>query len=304
MCQPKGSRARPRCVRHASYLTRVPIYANVCISRKIGANMRIVRYGSAGRVHYGLLNGEGKIEQICGSPFEGIDRSGVIEEAASVRILSPVERPRIFGVAYNYKAHTDESGKAVPSIPVLFMKPSTSAIGPGEPILYPAEGENIHYEGELVAVIGKQARYVEEDRALEYVLGYKCGNDVSDRVIQRRESQFGCLLAGKGRDTFAPIGPAIVTNLDPSNLQVITRQNGIIRQNGNTKDLLFGVPAIVSYLSRYMTLLPGDVIMTGTPAGVGPIQVGDSLEIEIPGIGILFNPVVAEAQCSTSQNNF
>jgi 2-keto-4-pentenoate hydratase/2-oxohepta-3-ene-1,7-dioic acid hydratase in catechol pathway len=175
------------------------------------------------------------------------------------------------------------------------MKPSTAVIGPNESIVYPVDGEIIHFEGELCAVIGKTARHVPEARALDYVLGYTCGNDVSDRVLQRRESAFGCLFAGKGYDTFAPLGPAIVTGLDPSNLSIITRVNGQVRQNGNTADLLFPVPYLIAYLSRYLTLLPGDVIMTGTPAGVGPISVGDSIEIEIGSIGVLRNDVVAEA---------
>lgn len=200
----------------------------------------------------------------------------------------------MFGLGYNYKAHSQEVGKPVPQLPVLFMKPSTSVIGPGEAIVYPDGGENIHFEGELVVVIGKLARHVPEEQALDYVLGYTCGNDVSDRVLQRRESEFGCLLAGKGYDTFAPMGPGIVTGLDPSNLRIVTRVNGVVRQDGNTADLLFSVPALIAYLSRYMTLLPGDMIMTGTPAGVGPIQVGDTIEIEIPGIGVLRNDVVAE----------
>jgi 2-keto-4-pentenoate hydratase/2-oxohepta-3-ene-1,7-dioic acid hydratase in catechol pathway len=208
--------------------------------------------------------------------------------------IAPIERPRVFGLGYNYVAHSKEVGKAVPQIPVLFMKPSTSVIGPDESIVYPDDGQNIHFEGELTVVIGKKARHVSAANALDHVLGYTCGNDVSDRVLQRRESEFGCLLAGKGYDTFAPMGPVIATGLDPSRLGIITRVNGAVRQNGTTADLLFSVPELIAYLSRYMTLLPGDMIMTGTPAGVGPIQVGDIIEVEIEGIGILRNDVVAE----------
>ncbi|WP_263596303.1 fumarylacetoacetate hydrolase family protein [Pandoraea terrae] len=200
----------------------------------------------------------------------------------------------MFGLGYNYRAHSNEVGKPVPDVPVLFMKPSTSVIGPEESIVYPDGAENVHFEGELTVVIAKRARHVPESQSLDYVLGYTCGNDISDRVVQRRESAFGCLLAGKGYDTFAPIGPAIVTGLDPANLQIITRVNGEVKQNGATADLLFSVPYLISYLSRYMTLLPGDMIMTGTPAGVGPIKVGDTIEVEIPGIGVLRNTVVAE----------
>ncbi|EIN02392.1 fumarylacetoacetate (FAA) hydrolase [Paraburkholderia hospita] len=177
---------------------------------------------------------------------------------------------------------------------MLFMKPSTTVIGHEESIVYPFDGENIHFEGELTVIIGKEARNVSESDALDYVFGYTCGNDVSDRILQRRESEFGCLLVGKGYDTFAPIGPVVETELDPSNLHLITRVNGEVRQNGNTADLVYGVPALIAYLSKYMTLLPGDHIMTGTPAGVGPIKPGDTIEVEIEGIGVLRNKVITQ----------
>jgi 2-keto-4-pentenoate hydratase/2-oxohepta-3-ene-1,7-dioic acid hydratase in catechol pathway len=257
------------------------------------SSKHIVRYALQGQVHYGIVEGE-SIVRLDGGPFGALHPSAVRDAAALVRVLAPVHQPRVFGVAYNYKAHSQEVGKPTPTIPVLFMKPSTSVVGMGEAIVYPAGGENIHFEGELTVVIGKQARHVTEAQALDYVLGYTCGNDVSDRVVQRRESEFGCLLAGKGYDTFAPMGPVIATGLDPAQLRVITRVNGVVRQDGNTADLLFSVPYMIAYLSRFMTLLPGDMIMTGTPAGVGPIAVGDTIEVEIPGIGILRNSVVAD----------
>ena len=256
----------------------------------------IVRYALGESIHYGVVEGGGAIARLAASPFEGLRRSGERDLVSDVRILAPVDSPRIFGLGYNYKAHSNEVGKPVPDLPILFMKPSTAVIGPEEAIVYPSDGEIVHFEGELCVVIGKIGRHVSESGALEYVLGYTCGNDVSDRVLQRRESAFGCLFAGKGYDTFAPLGPAIVTGLDPSNLQIITRLNGEVRQNGNTRDLLFPVPYLIAYLSRYLTLLPGDVIMTGTPAGVGPIQAGDTVEVEISPIGVLRNSVVAEAR--------
>ena len=256
--------------------------------------MHIARYAFDECVHYGIIENEGSIARLQSSPLEGLKCSGAIDATSAVRLLAPIERPRVFGLGYNYVAHSKEVGKAVPQIPVLFMKPSTSVIGPDESIVYPDDGQNIHFEGELTVVIGKKARHVSAANALDHVLGYTCGNDVSDRVLQRRESEFGCLLAGKGYDTFAPMGPVIATGLDPSRLGIITRVNGAVRQNGTTADLLFSVPEIIAYLSRYMTLLPGDMIMTGTPAGVGPIQVGDIIEVEIEGIGILRNDVVAE----------
>ncbi len=253
----------------------------------------LARYALHDDIHYGIVEGD-VLKRLVGLPFDGLDESGHRDPMAEVKLLAPVAQPRIFGLGYNYRAHSQESNKAVPEMPVLFMKPSTSAIGPEEAIVYPRHGEIVHYEGELTVVIGKSARCVPEEHALDHVLGYTCGNDVSDRVLQRKESAFGCLLAAKGYDTFAPIGPFITTGLDPSRQRIITRVNGIVRQDGNSRDLVFSVPYLVAYLSKYMTLLPGDLIMTGTPAGVGPIAVGDSVEVEIPGIGILRNPVVCE----------
>jgi 2-keto-4-pentenoate hydratase/2-oxohepta-3-ene-1,7-dioic acid hydratase in catechol pathway len=254
----------------------------------------IVRYALGGSIHYGVMVGDETIARLAAPPFEGLRRSGEFDLVSHVRILAPVDRPRIFGLGYNYKAHSNEVGKPVPDLPILFMKPCTAVIGPNEAIVYPPDGEIVHFEGELCVVIGQGGRHIPESSALQHVLGYTCGNDVSDRVLQRRESAFGCLFAGKGYDTFAPLGPAIVTGLDPSNLQIVTRLNGEVRQNGNTRDLLFSVPYLIAYLSRHLTLLPGDVIMTGTPAGVGPFQVGDTIEVEIPSIGVLRNAVIAE----------
>jgi 2-keto-4-pentenoate hydratase/2-oxohepta-3-ene-1,7-dioic acid hydratase in catechol pathway len=258
------------------------------------SSTRIVRYSLNGLAYYGIVRDDATVLRLAGDPFSGPALSGDVDPLDSVHLLAPTHLPRIFGLGYNYKAHSNEVGKPVPDLPIMFMKPSTSVIGPDDHIVYPDGGQNIHFEGELVVVISKLARHVPELKALDYVLGYTCGNDISDRVLQRRESAFGCLLAGKGYDTFAPIGPAIVTDLDSSSLQIITRVNGEVRQNGKTADLLFPVPYLVSYLSRHMTLLPGDLIMTGTPAGVGPIKVGDTIEVEIPGIGVLRNDVIAE----------
>lgn len=258
--------------------------------------MRIVRYAAGGVVHYGRLeDGDAKIARIDGNPFGELRFTGDFDETRNVRILSPLDRPRVFGFAYNYASHVDETAFERPEVPVVFMKPSTAVIGPDEAIVYPSDGGLVHFEGELVIVIGRQGRHVGRAEAYDYVLGYTCGNDVSDRIVQRKESKSGALLVGKGYDTFAPLGPAIVTGLDPSRLPLTTRLNGAVRQSANTKDLLLDVPGIISYLSRYMTLLPGDAIMTGTPAGVGPIKPGDQIEVEIEGIGVLRNPVVAES---------
>ncbi|MEU6253885.1 fumarylacetoacetate hydrolase family protein [Streptomyces sp. NPDC047043] len=257
--------------------------------------MRIVRYAVGDVCHYGELGaGDTEIARFEGDPFTGLTPTGLVDQFADVIVLPPVERPRIFGFAYNYASHIDETDRDVPEIPVCFMKPSTAVVGPGDAIVYPVDGELIHFEGELVVVIGKEARHVKPSEAHEYILGYTCGNDVSDRIVQRKESKFGTLLIGKGQDTFAPLGPVIATELDPSALSLTTRVNGAVMQSASTADLLLAVPDLVGYLSRHLTLLPGDIIMTGTPSGVGPIRPGDEVEVEIEGIGVLRNPVVAE----------
>ncbi|MDX3312240.1 fumarylacetoacetate hydrolase family protein [Streptomyces sp. ME08-AFT2] len=259
--------------------------------------MRIVRYAVGGVRHYGELEkGDVGIARYEGDPYTGLVPTGHVDQVGDVRLLPPLDRPRIFGFAYNYAAHVDETDQEIPDVPVCFMKPSTAVIGPGDVIVYPADGELIHFEGELVVVIGKEARHVKPSEAAEYILGYTCGNDISDRIVQRRESAYGTLLIGKGQDTFAPLGPVIATGLDPAMLSLTTRVNGAVVQSASTSDLLLTVPDLVSYLSRHLTLLPGDAIMTGTPSGVGPIRPGDEVEVEIEGIGVLRNPVVAESR--------
>ncbi|UUU18975.1 fumarylacetoacetate hydrolase family protein [Streptomyces sp. DSM 40750] len=259
--------------------------------------MRIVRYAVGGVRHYGELeSGDVRIARFEGDPFTGLSPTEYVDQVGDVVILPPVDRPRIFGFAYNYASHVDETDHEIPEVPVCFMKPSTAVVGPGDAIVYPEDGELIHFEGELVVIIGKEARHVKPSQAHEYILGYTCGNDVSDRIVQRKESTYGTLLIGKGHDTFAPLGPAIATELDPAGLSLTTRVNGTVMQSATTADLLLPVPDLVGYLSRYLTLLPGDVIMTGTPSGVGPIRPGDEVEVEIEGIGVLRNPVVAESR--------
>ena len=258
--------------------------------------MKIARFMHHGVVAYGSVKDDGNIEYLTGSPFSGNEIRGTGESVAlsEVTLLAPVENPRIFGAGFNYVSHIKETTWDTPTVPMLFVKPESALAGPGDAIIYPKDGEVVHYEAELVVVIGRTARRVSEADALDYVLGYTCGNDVSDRVIQKREMKFGCLFAGKAFETFAPVGPVISTGLDPSDLEIIGRLNGEVRQQGNTSDLLFSVPYLVAYLSSFMTLQPGDLIMTGTPAGVGPIQPGDTFEVEIAGIGTLANHVVAE----------
>ncbi len=257
--------------------------------------MKIARYAVNGAVHHGLLEGD-TLKRLAGSPFETLATAGPEDALADVRLLAPVESPRIFGAGLNYVSHIKEGGNETPSIPMLFMKPSTAAVGPGDPIVYPPEGQNVHFEGELAVVIGKKARRVSKADALDYVLGYTCANDVSERVIQFKEMSLGCLLIGKAFDSFCPIGPVIATGLDPADLLLEAFLNGEKRQSINTSDLLFSCRQLVSYLSQAITLLPGDIIITGTPAGVGPVTPGDRVDITIEGIGTLTNPVIAEAE--------
>ena len=258
--------------------------------------MKIVRYREEDRAHYGVLEEGGLIRRLEGPPYETLTPDGTTTQMEAVRILSPVSAPRIFGLGLNYADHAAEGGKEHPPQPMLFMKPSTAAIGPEDSIIYPAAKGDlvVHFEAELVAVIGRKARRVDSKHALDYVLGYTCGNDVSERVIQKAEMNEGCLLMGKGYDTFCPLGPAITTGLDPTDLLLLARVNGRERQRTSTSDLIYPVAEIISYMSQAMTLLPGDVILTGTPSGVGPVYPGDRVEIEIPQVGVLSNPVVAE----------
>lgn len=255
--------------------------------------MKIARYALNGQTHYGLVESDG-LHRLAGTPFDGINRSGEVDPLDAARLLCPVEMPRIYGAGLNYVSHIREGGTATPQVPMLFMKPWTAAIGPGEAIVYPTEGLNVHFEGELAVVIGKKARRLSPEEALDAVLGYTCANDVSERVIQYKEMALGCLLIGKSFDTFCPLGPVIATDLDPENLELECRVNGKRRQAINTSDLLFSCRDLVSYISQAVTLMPGDVIITGTPAGVGPIVPGDRIDVTIEGIGTLSNPVEAE----------
>ena len=258
--------------------------------------MKIVRYRADETINFGIIEEDGTIRELVGSPFKSLKPSGSCTHIRDVQLLAPMEAPRIIGVGLNYAEHAREVGKELPREPMLFMKPSTTVIGPDEAIIYPRQGKNVHYEAELAVVIGSSARRVSEAEALDYVLGYACGNDVSERTIQFAEMQSGTMLIGKGFDTFCPLGPCITTDLDPVNLQVQARLNGEVKQNERTSDLIFSVAELISYISAAFTMLPGDVIMTGTPSGVGPFVPGDVVEIEVEGVGILKNPVVAEEQ--------
>jgi 2-keto-4-pentenoate hydratase/2-oxohepta-3-ene-1,7-dioic acid hydratase in catechol pathway len=197
---------------------------------------------------------------------------------------------KIIGIGANYRAHVREMGHALPEEPLMFLKPPSALILDGAAIERPAGYERVDFEGELGVVIGTRARRVARERALEVVAGYTCVNDVTVRDLQRKDVQW---TRAKGFDTFCPVGPRIVGGLDPSRLRVITRVDGRVRQDSPTSDLIFDVPSLIAFVSAHMTLEPGDIISTGTPAGVGNLEPGSVVEIEIEGIGVLRNPVIA-----------
>ncbi|MFM7569821.1 MAG: fumarylacetoacetate hydrolase family protein [Betaproteobacteria bacterium] len=257
--------------------------------------MKLARYQIGPQSFWGQLRDDGSLVRHARAPWLGMEPTGHVDRLADVRLLAPAESPRIFGVGLNYVLHARESGKPLPEIPMLFMKPDTALCGPDDPIIYPREGQRVDYECELAVVLKSGGRRLDEAQASQAILGLTCANDISERPIQRAEMAMGCLLVGKAFDSFCPLGPVIVTGLDPGRLDIRTRVNGEVRQHSNTSDLIFSVPKLVSYLSQSITLRGGDVIVTGTPEGIGPIRPGDVVEIEIEGIGVLRNPVVAEA---------
>jgi 2-keto-4-pentenoate hydratase/2-oxohepta-3-ene-1,7-dioic acid hydratase in catechol pathway len=206
-------------------------------------------------------------------------------------LLAPCQPTKIVAVGRNYREHAAEHGADVPPEPLIFLKPPSSIIGPDASIVLPLLSRRIEYEGELVAVIGRRGRNIPRESVSEHLLGFTCGNDVTARDLQRSDGQWA---RSKGFDTFCPLGPWIETDLDAADAKVVTRVNGTIRQNASTGDMIYGLSTLVTYVSAVMTLEPGDVILTGTPAGVGPLEHGDIVEVEIEGIGVLRNPVTAQ----------
>jgi 2-keto-4-pentenoate hydratase/2-oxohepta-3-ene-1,7-dioic acid hydratase in catechol pathway len=256
--------------------------------------MRIARYHNSptDEARYGVVT-DNVVYAASGDPFAGgLTRGDAVGPLTSVLLLAPVVPGKIVCVGLNYAAHVTENDptRQVPEEPVLFMKPPSAVIGPGAAIEIAHPGNRTDYEAELAVVIGKRARDVEEQRALDYVLGYCAGNDVSDRYLQRKDGQW---VRAKGFDTYCPLGPWIETDVDISAAKVESRLNGQVKQSQTTASMIFPVPFLIAYISRVMTLEPGDVIMTGTPEGVGPMQPGDTIEIEIGGVGVLRNPVRA-----------
>jgi 2-keto-4-pentenoate hydratase/2-oxohepta-3-ene-1,7-dioic acid hydratase in catechol pathway len=248
--------------------------------------MKFIRFEQKGEIFQGLLE-DGAVRKITGDLYSA-EKERL--DLADVRLLAPCLPTKVVAVGLNYRSHAREMNMELPDEPMLFMKPSTSVAGPFESIMYPAMSQRVDYEGELGVVIGKTCSQVTEGQAREYIFGYTCLNDVTARDLQKKDGQF---TRAKGFDTFCPIGPCIETELDPTCVRIETRLNGELKQEASTDDLICPVYGLVSFISRVMTLLPGDVIATGTPSGIGPMQPGDEVEIRIAGIGSLKNRLVA-----------
>jgi 2-keto-4-pentenoate hydratase/2-oxohepta-3-ene-1,7-dioic acid hydratase in catechol pathway len=229
-----------------------------------------------------VLDGDLYLIPLAGRPLAPLEE---------VELLAPVVPSKIVAVGRNYAAHAAEFDNLPPEEPLLFFKPPSAVIGPNQPIIVPALSQRVDYEAELAVIVGRRCRKVEQEEAMSYILGYSCANDVTARDLQRRDHQW---TRGKGFDTFCPLGPWLVTDLDPRGQEIVGRVNGEVRQRGYVRDLIFSIPYLLAYVSAVMTLEPGDVLLTGTPSGVGPLQSGDVVEVEVSGVGALCNPVIAE----------
>jgi len=256
--------------------------------------MRIARYEHDGRVRYGLVDPEGGIvREIAGDPFERVEATGVARRLEEVRLLAPVAPGKIVAVGLNYKDHAREMGKKIPEEPLLFLKAASALNDPGGEIVYTSQSQRLDYEAELAVVIGRKAKNVKEKDAAAHILGYTCINDVTARDLQVKDVQY---TRAKGFDTFCPLGvaTAVGPDFDLAALEIVGRVNGAVRQHGRASDMIFPIPHLLAYISAIMTLEPGDVVATGTPEGVGPLLAGDVVEVEIPGVATMRNPVAAE----------
>jgi len=250
--------------------------------------MKIVRYTAGKRAEYGIWDGE-SIQSLADTPYHHIKTTNHYHKFCDLRLLPPCTPSKIVALGLNYRSHAEEVKLTIPAEPLIFLKPSTSVIGPEDKIICPESSQRVDYEGELGVVIRNCTWRVPREEAMHHVLGYTCFNDVTARDLQNKDKQW---TRAKSFDTFAPIGPCIETELDPHNLALETRLNGELKQRTNTSDLIFSVPELVSFISHVMTLLPGDIIATGTTSGIGPMQPGDTVEVKIEQIGTLRNYVV------------
>jgi len=251
--------------------------------------VKIIRFEHEGEIRYGIWEGE-TVYAARRSDAGDYLKGKAITPASQVRLLAPCEPTKIIAVGLNYRAHAEEAGMTIPSEPLIFLKPPSAVIGPGDPIVWPPASQRVDYECELCVVIGRRASRLTAAEARDYILGYTCGNDVTARDLQAKDPQW---TRAKGFDTFCPLGPHIETDLEPNNVIVRTRMDGVIRQESSTSDMIWPVEELMVYISHIMTLEPGDVIMTGTPAGIGPVRIGGIVEVEVEGIGTLHNPVTA-----------
>jgi 2-keto-4-pentenoate hydratase/2-oxohepta-3-ene-1,7-dioic acid hydratase in catechol pathway len=252
--------------------------------------VKIARFKAGDDIAYGLVEAEG-VTVYEGSPFVAWEATERVVPWERVQLLSPVIPSKVVCLGKNYVDHAEEMRTDVPEEPLLFMKPATSVIGPDARVVYPSISKEVHHEAELAVVVGRVAKNVRAEDASQFIFGYTAANDVTARDLQRRDGQW---TRAKGFDTFCPLGPVIETELDPlERLAVICRVNGEVRQAGFTSDMVFGVAEAIEFITKVMTLLPGDVILTGTPSGVGPVLPGDLMEVEIDGVGVLANRVVA-----------
>ncbi|HLB61899.1 MAG TPA: fumarylacetoacetate hydrolase family protein [Actinomycetota bacterium] len=249
--------------------------------------MRLARLRFGDRIATGVLE-DGAARLLEGTFFEDPIPTGEEVGLKHLRLLAPVLPSKVVCLGRNYAAHAAEFGGEVPEEPLIFLKPSTSVSGPEDPIPLPRISRRVDYEGELTVVIGRIARSVRAEDAYRYILGYTCGNDVTLRDLQKRDGQWA---RAKGFDGSCPLGPWIETELDPGDLHIETRLNGDVVQSATTADMVFGVATLLEFITEFMTLLPGDVIMTGTPEGVGRLAAGDRVEVEVDGIGVLANTV-------------
>jgi 2-keto-4-pentenoate hydratase/2-oxohepta-3-ene-1,7-dioic acid hydratase in catechol pathway len=252
--------------------------------------MKIVRFAHDGKNRYGTLEKD-SIRVLRGSPFGRITETGEVLAADTVKLLAPCVPSKIVAVGVNYKSHALEMHSQLPREPLFFLKPPTAVIGPDDRILYPPSSKQVDYEGELGVIIGKNTRNISREQVRRYILGYTCFNDVTARDLQRIDVQW---TRAKSFDTFAPVGPWIETDFDDTCARIETLVNGRVVQSGNTSDMVFAVPELVSFISEVMTLFPGDIVATGTPGGIGPMQPGDTVEIKIEGIATLRNYLVKE----------
>ncbi|HEX5414115.1 MAG TPA: fumarylacetoacetate hydrolase family protein [Chloroflexota bacterium] len=252
--------------------------------------MKLLRFRSDGETHYGVLVGD-LVHRAVGDALGSRVPADLVGPLTDVRVLAPCVPSKILAVGLNYENPEQEGATAFPDQPIVSLKPPSAVVGPEDPIVWPSMSQRVDYEGEVALVIGQMARAVSSERAAPYILGVTCANDVTARDIQRREGHWA---KAKGFDTFCPLGPFIETDLDLGELQLTTRVSGEVRQSASTSQLYYDAARLVSYISSIMTLYPGDVILTGTPQGFGPLRVGDTVEVSVSGVGTLRSPVVGE----------